>query len=109
MTPEEEYFIVATVEGQTRAMNRSGATVQLDYRRTMSIFKVAARCYAQGWPMLATLEYALDEYEPFHCDDERHGYKVALGIEFNRRKQAGIRIVQELERTRPFAPREQEM
>lgn len=109
MIVDVEDFIVATVEGQTRAMNQNGKTISLDYRKTIKIFRVAAAKYAQGWLMPEALEFALDVNLPFTCDDERHGYKSACGIEFYRRKVAGIAFQSELERERPFAPREQDI
>ncbi|MBP9757494.1 MAG: hypothetical protein KBD06_02750 [Candidatus Pacebacteria bacterium] len=109
MIVNHEDFIVATVEGQTRAMNRSGQTVQLDYRRTIKIFRIAATKYAKGWDMVDALEFALDMNRPFTSDDERHGYKSACGIEFYRRKVAGINVQADLDRDRPFVSREQDM
>ena len=106
---DDEDFIAATVEGQTRAMNRNGHTIRLDYRKTIKIFRVAASKYAQGWDMLEALEFALDVNPPYASEDERHGYKSACGIEFYRRKVAGIAIQSDLDRDRPFAIREQEM
>ncbi len=103
----DENILCAIVEAQTRAMNRfCESRVVLDYGRTVRLIWETAAAYHRGVDMDSLLERVLDRNEPYVDDGERHGYKVALGIEFNRRKQKSIATIQELERTRPFAPRE---
>ncbi len=107
MMHRNEHMLVALVEAQTRAMNRyyEDPAISLQYERFDTLLREVAKEYFNGADMNAILERVLDWNEPFVSDAERHGYKVALGIEFQRRKQAGIAIIENLERTRPFAPR----
>jgi hypothetical protein len=103
-----EHFLMAIIEGQTRAMNRywwEGSVVRLDYERFEHLIGEVASLYYRGAKMKWILEFVLMWNEPFDSDAERHGYKVALGIEFYRRKRLGIEVIEQLDRTRPFAPR----
>lgn len=112
ITETDTWYIAATVEGQTRAMNEYGVCVRLDYRRMRTIFREAAARYYYGADMNRILNFVLDWHEPFNDGAERHGYKSACGIEFNRRKLTGIRFQDDLDRERPFTPTgvlEQEM
>ena len=103
----ENPMFVAMVKGQTRAQFKFERPVQLSYDTFIAIFREAARLYAStNMTMEDCLEDALNVQEQKFDDTVRHGYKSACGLEFYRRKKAGIDFQAELTLKRPFLPTE---
>lgn len=103
----DDPLFLAMIEAQNRAQAKHQQAVRLNFSRFRVIFDDAAQCYARGsfdGSMKRILSFVIDWYEPYTDDAERYGYKYACGIEFSRRKQAGLAVQKNLDRTRPVPP-----
>lgn len=102
----DDHVLLATIEAQTRAANKHGVPVRLFVVRTREFVAEVAKRYHRSAQMERVQDFVLDCEEPFFKDDaERDGYKIALGIEFQRRKMKSLNEQKTLDRSRPFAPR----
>jgi hypothetical protein len=102
---ECDQLAVDTIEAERRAVDNHHVAIHLKIGIVESLVAFVARRYAYGdggEDFEALLDFALDRFEPYDNDAQRDGYKIALGLIFNRRKMARDSQLREHERVHPI-------
>lgn len=106
----DDPFFIATINAQTRAMNKfDGRTVELDRHRVRKLYLDVASL-SRGEDMERIIEFVLDLNAPYINKAERGGYKIAIGMAMHEVSSRKNQQLRELEgRSVPLYVYEQEM
>ncbi len=99
----DDPFFIATVNAQTRAMNKFEVDyVHLERETTKRLYNDFIANLTRIGDVAKTLEFVLDMNEPFVSNAERGGYKIAIGMAWHEVRRARKLQLEEFERAHPL-------